>query len=127
MRCDEARQYFLAIISLREKHINQYLLENNVYISRSCVWSNNKTMQAFTSRRKKRNRVGKYPLYELEIIKTSSNKIIQLNLNDFAPRSVSLRDRVYPLITKSNYYPESEENKILYASISFKCQQLTKQ
>ncbi|MGF1487835.1 MAG: hypothetical protein ACFBSE_12155 [Prochloraceae cyanobacterium] len=113
------RKYFLSIISLVEKSINQYLLENNISRSRSCVWSNSKAMQTYTWKRKKRDRIGKYTLYEAEIIKESSNKIIKLNLDYF--------DRVYSLITKYNSYPESKKNKIIYASISDKCQELTEQ
>jgi len=110
------RKYFLSIISLLEKHINQYLLENNITRSRYCVWSNSKAMQTYTWKRKKRDRVAKYTIYKSEIIKESSNKIIKLNLDDF--------DRVYSLITKYNQ-PQFTTERIIYASISEKCQELT--
>ena len=112
------RQHFLAIISLVEKYINQYLLENNIKISRSCVWPNSKTMQAFTARRKKRTQIGKYALYKSQPIQSYSDRLFKLNLDDC--------EQIYSLITQYNYYPQSKANEIIYASLGDKCQELNK-
>ena len=95
---------------LLESYMKHYLLENNISISRCSVLSNNQVMIDIMSRRGRR-KIGSYAIYEAQPVDSQNTQLVQFGQDKF--------DSVWLLITKSNF-------STLYASISDKCQELTK-
>lgn len=96
-----------------DSHVTRYLVENNIIISRCCVYSDNEIMVHIMSGRE-REKVGSYLHYQAEAINSQNIQLIELNLDD--------EDFIWSEIAN---FKLLDENQKLYASLITKFQKLT--
>ena len=96
-----------------DSHVTHYLRENNINISRCCVYSDNEIMVDIMSKRG-REKIGSYLHYQAESINSQNIQLIKFNLDD--------EDFIWSEISN---FEILDENQKLYASLITKFQKLT--
>lgn len=96
-----------------DSHVTRYLVENNITISRTCVYSDNEIMVKIMTQRG-REKVGSYLHYQAESITSENTQLIKLNLDD--------EDFIWSEITNFKILDRSQK---FYTSLITKFKELT--
>ncbi|HAG84011.1 MAG TPA: hypothetical protein DCL61_23380 [Cyanobacteria bacterium UBA12227] len=103
------------LVGILRPHLERYLQEAGILISRNCVSSENTIMNGIMTRRG-RQKVGCYASYKADPIHSSVTKLVQLRSDDF--------DLAWTLVSSSNFFGQE---RCLYISRGAKWQELTTQ
>ncbi|MEW6496386.1 MAG: GNAT family N-acetyltransferase [Cyanobacteriota bacterium] len=103
------------LVGVLRPHLEQYLQEAGISISRTCISSENRIMQGIMARRD-RKRVGRYTSYKADSIDSPLTQLVQLTDDDF--------DAAWKRVISKNFFTGEQ---CLYIQRGAKWQELTTQ